>query len=73
MTRHHDRPGVMGQLGTMIGESGLNISRLELGTAKSQEDDIALAFFSLDNGPSDALVGSIRALDPIEEVLTIKL
>ena len=73
MTRHHDRPGVMGQLGTMIGESGLNISRLELGTAKSQEDDIALAFFSLDDGPSDALVGSIRALDPIEEVLTIKL
>jgi D-3-phosphoglycerate dehydrogenase len=73
MTRHHDRPGVMGQLGTMIGESGLNISRLELGTAKGGEDDIALAFFSLDDEPSDGLVKSIRALAPIEEVRTINL
>lgn len=73
MTRHHDRPGVMGQIGTMIGESGLNISRLELGTAKSEDDDIALAFFSLDEAPSDELVSSIRDLAPIEEVRTINL
>ncbi len=73
MTRHHDRPGVMGQIGTMIGESGLNISRLELGTAKGGEDDIALAFFSLDNAPSDQLVNTIRDLGPIEEVRTINL
>ena len=73
MTRHHDRPGVMGQIGTMIGESGLNISRLELGTAKSEDDDVALAFFSLDDAPSDELVSSIRSLGPIEEVRTIHL
>jgi len=73
MTRHHDRPGVMGQLGTMMGEAGLNISRLELGTAKGSQDDIALAFFSLDRAPSDELVGSIRDLEPIEEVRSIDL
>lgn len=73
MTRHHDRPGVMGQLGTRVGEAGVNISRLELGTQEQGETSIALAFFSLDRAPSDELVKELRDLDDIEEVRSIEL
>ncbi len=73
MTRHHDRPGVMGQLGTSVGEAGLNISRLELGTQEHSESSLALAFFSLDRAPSDELVRELRDLDAIEEVRSIEL
>jgi len=73
MTRHHDRPGVMGLLGTRVGEAGVNISRLELGTQERGETSLALAFFSLDRAPSDELVRELRELDAIEEVRSIEL
>jgi D-3-phosphoglycerate dehydrogenase len=73
MTRHHDRPGVMGMLGTLLGEAGLNISRLELGTAETADSALALAFFSLDKAPSDELLRELRALDAIEDVRSIEL
>ena len=73
MTRHHDRPGVMGMLGTRLGDAGVNISRLELGTAETSESSLALAFFSLDRAPSDELMKDLRALDEIEEVRSIEL
>jgi len=73
MTRHHDRPGVMGLLGTHLGEAGVNISRLELGTAETGQATLALAFFSLDRAPSDELVNKLRSLDAIEEVRSIEL
>ena len=73
MTQHHDRPGVMGQIGTIVGEAGVNISRLELGSEKKGETSLALAFFSLDRAPSDELVRELRELDAIEEVRSIEL
>ena len=73
MTQHHDRPGVMGQIGTLVGEAGVNISRLELGSEKKGETSLALAFFSLDRAPSDELVQELRNLDAIEEVRCILL
>ena len=66
MTRHHDRPGVMGMLGTRLGDAGVNISRLELGTAETSKSSLALAFFSLDRAPSDELTKDLRAVDAIE-------
>ena len=31
LIHNHDRPGVVGQVGTVLGESGVNISRMQLG------------------------------------------
>ena len=73
MTQHHDRPGVMGQIGTLVGGAGVNISRLELGSNEQGDSTLALAFFSLDRAPTDGLIQDLRALEAIEEVRCIEL
>jgi D-3-phosphoglycerate dehydrogenase len=37
VTFHKDEPGVVGKLGTMLAESGCNISRMQIGTGMGQD------------------------------------
>ena len=52
VTFHRDEPGVVGKLGTMLADSGCNISRMQIGTGKDK--DIALGILNLaGNIPTD--------------------
>ena len=54
MTRHHDRPGVVGMVGTVLAETGVNISSLELSRLSAAGE--ATMFVSVDEPvPADAL------------------
>lgn len=39
---NHDRPGVIGAIGTFLGKKGINISRMQLGLEKGKSEAIAL-------------------------------
>ncbi|HJO27500.1 MAG: phosphoglycerate dehydrogenase [Planctomycetes bacterium] len=77
LTRHSDSPGVLGTIGTLLGEGGVNIRRVELGTPA--QDTIqaaathAAGFFSLDNEPAPETLAAIAALAPIESVRLVRL
>ena len=77
LTRHSDSPGVLGTIGTLLGEGGVNIRRVELGTPA--QDTIqaaathAAGFFSLDNEPAPETLAAITALAPIESVRLVRL
>jgi len=73
ITRHNDRPGVLGMIGTLLGESGVNIGRVELGPASESSDGLASAFLSLGGRPPEAVIDRVRALDPIEFAQLIQL
>jgi hypothetical protein len=72
ITRHRDRPGMLGRLGTLVGSRGLNIRRAELGPAPAA-NGLASAFLSLEARPPDALVAEIAGLDGIESCRLVEL
>ncbi|MCB1214781.1 MAG: phosphoglycerate dehydrogenase [Deltaproteobacteria bacterium] len=68
MVKNQDKPGVIGKIGTTLGERNINISRMHLGlNAKAGE---ALAVYSLDSEPNQDL---ICALESLEHVLWVKV
>ena len=73
LTRHRDRPGVVGTLGTILGEAGVNIQRIELDPPGGESSDLSSGFLSLDEEPGSDVIEKIAELDMIEEVQVIRL
>jgi D-3-phosphoglycerate dehydrogenase len=73
LTRHNDRPGVLGQIGTILGQAGVNIGRVELGPPAPGSDGLASAFLSLGEAPEESVLESIRGLEPIEFAQVLRL
>jgi D-3-phosphoglycerate dehydrogenase len=73
ITVHRDRPGVVGRIGTILGEAGVNIRRVELGSAPLGVDALASGFFSLDERPSAEALERIGELESLEEVRLVEL
>ena len=73
VTRHDDQPGVLGAIGTLLGQAGVNIRRVELGPPSASNAGFASAFLTLYDPPPAEVVRAIRALEPIETVHLIEL
>lgn len=71
ISRHHDRPGMVGRIGAMLGEADVNISAMHLGRTRPRED--ALMILALDEDVPPAVAEAIRALDAVIELWTIRL
>jgi len=66
-----DRPGMVGILGTVLGEAGINIATLSLG--RDHTGGKAIAIFNLDNPVDPILLDRIRSLSGILWAETVKL
>lgn len=71
ISRHRDRPGMVGRIGAMLGEADVNISAMHLGRSRPRED--ALMILALDEDVPPAVAEAIRALDAVIEIWTIRL
>jgi D-3-phosphoglycerate dehydrogenase len=60
---NRDVPGVVGKLGTLLGEAGVNIADIHL--ARRDGEQKALAVLRLDQPPSEAVVARLRALPEV--------
>jgi D-3-phosphoglycerate dehydrogenase len=70
-TRHHDRPGVVGALGSIIGRENINISRMQVGIAEGQTEAIAL--IGLSAPLSAKALEEVRAIPAIRQAVQIQL
>ncbi|MFN3240219.1 MAG: phosphoglycerate dehydrogenase [Planctomycetota bacterium] len=70
VTFHKDEPGVVGKLGTVIGNAGCNISRMQIG--QSKDKTTALGILNLEGDATDALVEQVRAIDSIEQARLVR-
>jgi len=61
-----DKPGFIGALGALLGETGVNIATFNLGRVSAGDDAIALV--GVDQAPDDKLIAKIRALPHVKEV-----
>lgn len=68
MTTHVDRPGVVGRIGTLLGEHAVNIRRIELGPPRQGEPGLAFGFFTLYEEPPSAAVAALAALESVRHV-----
>ena len=66
-----DRPGMVGRIGTLLGEHGVNIATMSL--SRNQEGGTALTVLNLDTSPDEKLLTAIRASDDIHSAQVIEL
>jgi D-3-phosphoglycerate dehydrogenase / 2-oxoglutarate reductase len=71
VTRHQDRPGVVGAVGTILAEAGINISSLEL--SRLSEHGEAMMFVSVDDPLDEAVLGRLRDVEGMVEVRLVDL
>jgi len=66
-----DRPGLIGDIGQLMGRVGVNISSMTFGRKEVGGD--AMTVLNLDATPTDSLLGDVRKVKNVTAVLAIRL
>jgi D-3-phosphoglycerate dehydrogenase / 2-oxoglutarate reductase len=67
---NRDRPGLIGRLGTVLGDAGINIATFNLG--RDQPGGNAIALIEIDEEPSEAILEQVRALPNVMRVKALR-
>ena len=70
-TRHNDQPGIIGRVGTLLGENSINIANMDLGRNKVGGD--ALMILDVDDAIPESILNELKSWDDFEEVLGLEL
>jgi D-3-phosphoglycerate dehydrogenase len=73
LTRNRDVPGVIGQIGTVLGNLGVNIATFALGRRSPVHGAEAVAMVRLDGEVSESVTEKIREIPSITEARLIRL
>ncbi|MEO6052757.1 MAG: phosphoglycerate dehydrogenase, partial [Chthoniobacterales bacterium] len=71
MLENRDRPGIVGHLGTLLGEHNINIASMSL--SRNEEGGKALTILNLDSAPDEELLKRLQADADIFSTKVIKL
>jgi D-3-phosphoglycerate dehydrogenase len=69
--RHNDRPGVIGRVGTLLGEENVNIATMQVG--RSNEGGDAIMLLTIDKAAEQSSLDELEKLTEIEKVKAISL
>jgi D-3-phosphoglycerate dehydrogenase len=67
---NEDKPGIIGALGTTLGDAGVNIATFHLGRVAPGEDAIAL--IELDGKVDPGVIAQVRALPHINQATLLR-
>ena len=70
-TRHRDMPGIIGHLGSLLGEHNVNIASMQVGRRIVRGD--AVMVLSLDDPIPPSLLASVHAINGIQEAHPVTL
>jgi len=68
---NNDIPGVIGEVGTLLGRHEVNIAEWRLG--RDEAGGHALSFINLDTWPGDEVLAELRALPAVEKAMVVEL
>ena len=71
IVRNDDRPGIVGLVGTALGDAGLNIANLSL--ARNQSVGVALNVIELDSAPDAEFIAKMAAQPGVLSVTAIEI
>jgi D-3-phosphoglycerate dehydrogenase len=66
---NYDQPGVVGNIGTLLGRRGINIARFSLGRSDHQ----ALAIVQVDEVVSPEVLAELRSAPSVQSVSSVKV
>jgi D-3-phosphoglycerate dehydrogenase len=69
ITQNHDRPGVIGNLGTILGRHNINIARFQLGRL----DERATCMINIDTPADESVIEEMRKLPNMISVHQVRL
>jgi D-3-phosphoglycerate dehydrogenase len=69
VTKNTDRPGVIGAMGTVLGKSGINVSRLQMGLDTTTRE--AAALWGLDGALPKAVLEEIRGAEFVNRAWSV--
>ena len=70
---HQDRPGVIGSLGSALGQHNINIAQMSVGRTLQEPDGKAIGVLNLDSNVPAAAIEEILKFDGIDAVNPINL
>ena len=70
--RHRDVPGLIGYIGSKLGEYGINIGNMALGRSGERGGD-SVAVLNLDSAPSDEVLAEVKSHENVTAVELVKL
>jgi D-3-phosphoglycerate dehydrogenase len=68
---HHDQPGVIGRIGSLLGDAEVNISGMQIGLREGGRE--ALGLLNLDTHPTPELLEQIATLPFVDSVFAVSL
>jgi D-3-phosphoglycerate dehydrogenase / 2-oxoglutarate reductase len=68
---NNDKPGVIGGIGTLLGQNGVNIARMQFG--RENQGGMAMSVVSIDSQVSDELMTKIKKLPNVLSVKQIRI
>lgn len=68
---NNDKPGVIGGIGMLLGQNGVNIARMQFGREK--QGGLAMSVVSIDSTVSDELMDKIRKIPNVLSVKQIRI
>jgi D-3-phosphoglycerate dehydrogenase len=71
VVRNHDRPGVIGSIGTILGTGGINVSSMQMGLDKGAHE--AAAFWALDSALPASVLDQVRAVKDVAKAWAIQI
>jgi len=71
LIHNHDRPGVVGMVGSALGEAGINISRMQLGLVAERHE--ACMLVNVEAPPPEEVLEGLRALPHMITVQLVEL
>jgi D-3-phosphoglycerate dehydrogenase len=69
--QNKDVPGVIGHVGTLLADHGVNIGEWRLGRDKPGGE--AISFINLDSEPSEAVLDGLREIEAVTQVKVVSL
>jgi len=69
--RNEDRPGVIGSVGTLLGNRGINVSRMQVGL--DEDGGQALAIWNVDSIVNSDALDELRGIGYVSSVHTLRL
>jgi D-3-phosphoglycerate dehydrogenase / 2-oxoglutarate reductase len=71
--RNDDKPGVIGQVGSTLGQLGVNIATFALGRSAAHQGAHAVSLVRVDGEVSSSILDPIRAISAITEARLVRL
>ena len=68
---HQDKPGVIGKVGTIMGDAGVNIAYMQVG--RKTAGGRAVMVLSVDNAVPTEILDRLAKVDGVEEAILVKL